>query len=139
MIMHRMFRALFVTVAVALMAPVQAGVFTDVGPFQRASKVRERLDAMAQGKAIVQTRIGAEGIRIDPGTHYVAADQPREFIDAVVRLLGDAQERARLGRAARERAEQEYSWAVLGRRLHEVYTRAATSARAGAPASAALS
>jgi lipid-binding SYLF domain-containing protein len=43
-----MFRALFVTVAVALMAPVQAGVFTDVGPFQRASKVRERLDAMAQ-------------------------------------------------------------------------------------------
>ncbi len=86
------------------------------------------LDAMAQGKAIVQTRIGAEGIRIDAGTHYAAADQPGEFIEAVVRLLGDAQERARLGRAARERAEQEYSWTVLGRRLHEVYSRAAGSA-----------
>lgn len=97
------------------------------------------LDAMAQGKAIVSTRLGAEGIHINAGEHFAEADAPGEFIAAVVRLLGDAAERARLGSAARARAEQEYSWTVLGRQLHEVYARAARRPQEGTVASAIVS
>jgi sugar transferase (PEP-CTERM/EpsH1 system associated) len=87
------------------------------------------LDAMAQGKAIVSTRLGAEGIHMEDGVHYAAADQPRDFAAAITRLLGDAAVRARLGHAARERAESKYSWPALGRQLLEVYAQAARNAR----------
>lgn len=85
------------------------------------------VDAMAQGKAIVATSLGAEGIDGENGRHFLLADEPEQFAQTVVRLLGDAEERRRLGRAARERAEQRYAWPILGQQLAAHYEEVATS------------
>ena len=79
------------------------------------------VDAMAQGKAIVSTTLGAEGIRGDDGVHFVLADDPQAFADRVIRLLGAPDERRRLGEAARARAATHYAWRALGERLSQSY------------------
>ena len=83
------------------------------------------LDAMAQGKAIVSTTLGAEGIEATAGEHLRVADEPEAFAQAIIGLLADPQARARLGAAARHRVEEKYSWDVLGRKLEQVYAQAA--------------
>lgn len=87
------------------------------------------LDAMAQGKAIVSTTLGAEGIDVRDGEHLVLADDAQAFADRVVELLQRPGERLRLGDAARRQAEAKYSWSILGERLAGVYARAIESAR----------
>ena len=79
------------------------------------------VDAMAQGKAIVATRIGAEGIRGDDGRHFLLADEPDRFAAQVIRLLRDATARRALGNAARDRVVQEYGWPMLAGRLASYY------------------
>ena len=48
-------------------------------------------------------------------------DDPDALADALVALLGDEPRRARLGAAARELAQQRYSWRDIARRLASVY------------------
>ncbi len=79
------------------------------------------VDAMAQGKAIVATTLGAEGIEGEDGVHFILADDPQEFAAHTARLLRDPAERARLGAAARARAEEKYAWRSLGARLAAAY------------------
>lgn len=83
------------------------------------------LDAMAQGKAIVSTTLGAEGIDVRHGEHLLLADGAGAFADRIVELLESPAERARLGDAARRQAEAKYSWTTLGERLAGIYARAA--------------
>lgn len=79
------------------------------------------VDAMAQGKAIVSTTLGAEGIDGENGKHFVLADEPQVFAQKVIALLRDPAEARRLGTGARERAEQRYAWPILGTQLAEHY------------------
>jgi glycosyltransferase involved in cell wall biosynthesis len=72
-------------------------------------------EALAMGRPVVSTTVGAEGLGIEPGLHYICADQPREFADAVVALLQDPQRRAQLGNAGRHLVETCYSWPTIGR------------------------
>jgi glycosyltransferase involved in cell wall biosynthesis len=67
-------------------------------------------EAMAMGKAVVSTSIGAEGLPVVDGRHFVRADEPSTFADAVVALMLDAPRRAALGQAGRELVEKMYSW-----------------------------
>jgi sugar transferase (PEP-CTERM/EpsH1 system associated) len=67
-------------------------------------------EAMAMGKAVVSTSIGAEGLPVKSGENILLADTPKEFADSVISLLGDAQERQRLGSAARALVQDNYSW-----------------------------
>jgi glycosyltransferase involved in cell wall biosynthesis len=67
-------------------------------------------EAMAMGKAIVSTPIGAEGLPVRHGQQLLLAEAPEDFAEAVVSLLADAQARARLGRAARQFVEAQCSW-----------------------------
>lgn len=92
------------------------------------------LDAMAMGKAIVSTSIGAEGIDGRAGEDWVVADTPDGFAAAVVRLLDDDGARRRLGAAARALAESRYEWKVVGadfRRLYRDLVRAGGEVRRG--------
>ena len=42
------------------------------------------------GRPVVATRIGIEGLDVDPGTHFLAADTGADFAAAIPRLLDDA-------------------------------------------------
>jgi glycosyltransferase involved in cell wall biosynthesis len=67
-------------------------------------------EAMAMGKAVVSTRIGAEGLPVHPGQDILIADDPEEFADTTIRLLRDPARREELGRTARELVNKTYSW-----------------------------
>lgn len=79
------------------------------------------LDALAMGKAMVSTTIGAEGLAVKPGEHLLVADQPLDFAACVARLLEDGSLRHHLGDSGRKLAEQFYSWKVIGNHLIEAY------------------
>jgi glycosyltransferase involved in cell wall biosynthesis len=87
------------------------------------------LDAMSQGKALVVTRLGAEGIEAEDGRHLVLADTASDFARRVVELLRDPGRRQTLGAAARQRVEERYAWPVIGRRLVEAYATAIEARR----------
>ena len=79
------------------------------------------LEALAHGKALATTSVGAEGLSLTPGEALIVADGPEAFADACVRLLGDAAARARLGEHGREQVLERYEWdALLGQRLGNV-------------------
>ena len=87
------------------------------------------LDAMAMGKAIVSTSVGAEGLELADGEEIVLADDPAHFARSVVRLLNDPGTRQALGRRARERAVASYSWEKSGRELQALYQEIAAENR----------
>ena len=67
-------------------------------------------EAMAMGKAVVSTSVGAEGLPLTHGRNVVLADKPDEFATAVATLLKDVQARRRLEAAAREFVVEHCSW-----------------------------
>lgn len=67
-------------------------------------------EALAMGKAVVSTTIGAEGLPLQEGKEIVRADTPETFAASIVELLRDAARRRRLGDAGRCLMEEQYSW-----------------------------
>lgn len=76
-------------------------------------------EALAMAKPVVSTTVGAEGLALESGRHFVAADAPGDFADAVVRLLRDPRGRHALGQAGRDLVEAYYSWPTIGRAFEE--------------------
>ena len=79
------------------------------------------VEAMAMGKAIVSSTLGAEGIEAIPGRDLLIEDQPEAFADAVNRLLGDPGLAARIGQSVRTLAVERYSWSGAARALEDFY------------------
>jgi glycosyltransferase involved in cell wall biosynthesis len=64
------------------------------------------LEAMAFGRPVVSTSVGAEGLQCESGTHLLIADDMTEFAAAIVRLSSDVECRLQLahnGRALQQR------------------------------------
>lgn len=75
------------------------------------------LEAMALGTPVVSTSRGAEGLEVTPGDDILIADEPAEFADAVVRLLGDQALRAKLAAKGRRLVYEQYGWERIGKKL----------------------
>lgn len=81
------------------------------------------VEAMAMGKAIVSTTLGAEGIEAVPGRDLLVEDQPAAFANAVSRLLTEPSLTARIGQSARQLAVERYAWSGAARALEGFYRR----------------
>ena len=81
-------------------------------------------EAMATGRAVVSTTIGAEGLDVHHGEDVVLADEPERFAQAVVMLLKDPKERLRFEGAAVATAAR-YDWPAIGERFSDVLARVA--------------
>ena len=70
------------------------------------------VEAMASGRAVIASRVGGlQNIVVDGETGYLFDRQNAEHLAGHMEVLLDDQElRARMGRAARLRAEMEYDW-----------------------------
>jgi sugar transferase (PEP-CTERM/EpsH1 system associated) len=77
-------------------------------------------EALAMGKAVLSSTIGAEGLPLVPGEHFVRADEPEEFASAMVCLLRDPDRRRRLGTTGRQLVEERYSWQEVARRFADL-------------------
>jgi polysaccharide biosynthesis protein PslH len=80
-------------------------------------------EAMAMGKAVVSTSVGAEGLPVRHGQNILLADTPDDFARSVISLLRDSDRRNRLGAAARTLVQEKYSW----RKVAESFTSALQS------------
>jgi glycosyltransferase involved in cell wall biosynthesis len=79
-------------------APIRVGAGTRV----------KLVEAAANGRPIVATSLGAEGLNLRHGREILLADRPRELAAHCVRLLRDHAECRRLGEAARGVAERHF-------------------------------
>jgi glycosyltransferase involved in cell wall biosynthesis len=79
------------------------------------------VEAMAMGKAIVSTTLGAEGIEAIQGRDILLEDEPPAFADAVNRLLAKPDLAARIGRSARRLTVERYGWSEAARTLERFY------------------
>ncbi len=108
-----------------------AGVFAV--PLRVGGGTRLKIyEAMATGRPVVSTSVGAEGLDVHDGVDILLADTAEKFADCVVRLLKDASLRTRLATAAAQQAAR-YDWSVIAQQFAGVLSKTVESV-AGSPA-----
>lgn len=113
---------ILVTGRVPEIKPYFARATVFVVPLRIGSGTRLKiLEALAMGKAVVSTTVGAEGLDLGIGEEILIADEPKAFAEAVLRLLTDASLRRRLGEKGRARVERDYDWRGIGEKLLGFY------------------
>lgn len=101
--------------------PYLAGASLCIMPFRVGSGTRLKLiEAMAAGKAIISTPVGAEGFPVEHGRELWLAETAQAFGTAVLHLLNHPDQRHQLGQTARQFAQQ-YDWRVVIPRFEDVY------------------
>ncbi|HEY3323208.1 MAG TPA: glycosyltransferase [Planctomycetota bacterium] len=109
--------------------PYVFGAKVYVAPLRIGSGTRLKLlEAMAMGKAIVSTTLGAEGLPVHHDQNIVLADSAADFAREVTSLLRDGQRRRTLEAQARELVERRYSWQQVGQVFGAICQRAAGKA-----------
>jgi len=94
-----------------------------VVPLFSGSGIRIKIvEAMAAGKAIITTAIGAEGINYENGQHLLIAKDARSFADAIIKLYNDKDLRDNLGKNARKLISKEHDNNKLMQKLTGFYT-----------------
>ena len=81
------------------------------------------MEAIGAGKPVVATRVGGVSEIVRDGVEglLVPAGDPASLADALVTLLRDGEQRARMGAAGRERQRAEFDINVMVRRLEAIY------------------
>jgi len=77
-------------------------------------------EAMAMGCPVVSTRLGAEGLDVTDGEHFLAADTAAHFAAALLRPMADPALQERLSAAARELVTTRFGWPVVTKRFEEI-------------------
>jgi glycosyltransferase involved in cell wall biosynthesis len=100
-----------------------------IAPVRSGGGMRMKvLEAMAAGKAVVTTPLGAEGFDVlDPPPPLAIAEGAGEIAGATAALLGDAGMRRDLGRRARDFAARLHTPRAWAARLEAVYEEARAS------------
>lgn len=86
-------------------------------------------EAMAMGKALVSTSIGAEGLSFENGRDLLLADDAGSFAEAILLLLRDVEARRRFELAAVKLAAQ-FDWSVVAAQFAEVLQKMLSGASA---------
>jgi len=96
----------------------EAAVF--VVPLRIGGGTRLKIyEAMAMGKAVVSTSVGAEGLDVEDGRDIMLADTVPSFADSIIKLLCDRQARKRIESAAARLAAR-FDWSVIADRFEQV-------------------
>lgn len=107
--------------AAAVVAPLRIGGGTRL----------KIVEAMAMGKAIVSSTLGAEGIEAIPGRDILIADEPAAFAEAVSRLLNEPGLAAHIGNSARQLSDARYAWSSAARALESFFQQVLRDPRRG--------
>lgn len=77
-------------------------------------------EAMAMGKAVISTTVGAEGLDVSDNENIRLVDDPARFAAAIKELLGDPARRDAIGDAARALVVEHFGWATVAERFGEI-------------------
>ena len=79
------------------------------------------LEAAAAGLPVISTRVGAEGLELVPGEHYIAADKPERMTEALVASIRDPRPARAMAERTRGFVLERYDWDTLADRLERVW------------------
>ena len=100
--------------------PYLAASAVNVVPLRIGGGTRLKIfEAMAAGRAVVSTSIGAEGLPTENGRHLLLADDPAAFARSVVTLLREPRVRQAMESEARAFVTTRYDWAVAATHLED--------------------
>jgi glycosyltransferase involved in cell wall biosynthesis len=93
-----------------------------VAPLRLGGGMRVKvLQAMALGKAVVTTPLGAEGLATNDDCPIVIAEDAEQIASAIARLLAMNEDRQALGRRARDFVIKYHNWSAFRQRLETIY------------------
>jgi glycosyltransferase involved in cell wall biosynthesis len=99
-------------------APHLASARAVVVPLRAGGGTRIKiLEALAHGRPVVATTLGAEGLELADGTHLLLADTAEAIARQLARLLADRDLGERLAAAGRARVSDAYTAPALARAL----------------------
>ncbi|MDW8334423.1 MAG: glycosyltransferase family 4 protein [Bacteroidia bacterium] len=81
------------------------------------------VEQMALGKAVISTRVGAEGVEARDGVEICLADEPHSFAERIRELIADEQRTQTIGAAAARLAAELYDERTLAPRLETFLNR----------------
>jgi len=79
------------------------------------------LEALAAECPVVSTRVGAEGLCLVPGTHFVRVEAVEEMASTLVQCLRDPKPLADMAALGRQVVCQRYDWSILARKLETLW------------------
>jgi sugar transferase (PEP-CTERM/EpsH1 system associated) len=113
-----------VTGGVADVRPYMKDAAVYIVPLRIGGGTRLKIfEAMAMGKAVVSTTVGAEGLPVTNGEQVMLADDPHTFARAVVGLMRDIDRRRQIESAARALVVERYDWSAVAGELEDALIR----------------
>jgi glycosyltransferase involved in cell wall biosynthesis len=106
--------------SLALLVPLRSGGGTRL----------KILEALALGRPVISTPLGAEGLEVVDGESILLAETPAQFADHLVALAGSSELRERLVRNGRALVEARYDWRQCLTGLDRLYDRLLNGAAA---------
>lgn len=93
-----------------------------IAPLLSGSGMRIKIiEAMAQGKCIITTTIGAEGIHAENGKHLLIADTPEEFTAAIQKAVTNIDFYKKISTQAQQFVIQQYDSQTIAAHLIKFY------------------
>ena len=84
------------------------------------------LEALASGLPVVSTRIGAEGLALEPGVHLEIVPDVGAMADAILAAMSDPRRAQAQAEAGRRRVLERYDWDVLAGQMEQAWVRCVT-------------
>lgn len=108
--------------AVPDVRPFLADAAVVVAPVRFGTGMRGKvLEALAMGRPVVTTSVGAEGLGAVAGRHVEIADGAAAFAAAVRRVLEDEGLARRLGQAGRDLVTERFDWDAIAAAHDDIY------------------
>ncbi|MFO0891134.1 MAG: glycosyltransferase [Isosphaeraceae bacterium] len=79
------------------------------------------LEALACGLPVVASRVGAEGLDLDPGLHYIAADEADSMTRELLGCIRDPAGAQEMARRGRDFVLDRYDWSALSEKLESIW------------------
>jgi glycosyltransferase involved in cell wall biosynthesis len=89
------------------------------------------LEALASGVPVVSTRVGAEGLCLDPEKHLTVVEDADHMASAIVETIRSPRAARAQALAGRERVLERYDWGTLADRLEQVWLECTSMAPGG--------
>ena len=94
----------------------------NVVPLRSGSGIRVKIiEAMAMGKVVVTTTVGAKGIECTDGVHLLLADTPHDFLRQLQRLVDNPDLCRQIGDNAQRLVNEQYGLQALTTKLTDFY------------------
>lgn len=92
-----------------------------INPMKMGGGLKNKvLEAFALERVVISNALGMEAINARPDMHYVQAETPAEFAEAVTRYTRSDDVGKRIGRQARELILGSYTWQIVGQRFEQL-------------------